>query len=276
MSVLDRVRRRPDVSPPLQDDPVLLPATVTDVHDLGGGMRRVVIEGPGLAELHPRGPDEYVGLVMPRPGRPLVLPDPVDPDVRAAVARMDASVRPDLRWYTIRAHDRAAARIDVDIVTHGDSGPGSAWTVRARPGDRVGVRTAGALYRGTEVPGRQVLVADETAVPSVAAVLDSLGGAAAAEQRGVEVHVEVADPVVLDAYDLGHAHVHVRDGSRPGGVVVPALDRHLARGGAPVAYGWACGEAALAAGARSALVRHGTDRRMVFYCGYWKLGRPRP
>lgn len=253
-----------------------LATTVEAVTDLGGGMRRIRLTAPGLATFRRTGPDEYVGLLMPRAGRPLVLPDPASPDLRAAVAALPSPTRPDLRWYTLRAHDPAARTVDVDVVTHGDTGPGSAWAVRVRPGDPVGLRAFGALYRGEEVVGRQVLVGDETAVPSVAAVLERLGGAVAAAQRGVEVHVEVADPASLAAYDLGAAHVHVRASARPGSVLVPALERHLACGGASVVYGYACGEAALAAGARSRLVRHGVPRAAVYHCGYWKLGRPRP
>ncbi|MBM6401696.1 siderophore-interacting protein [Phycicoccus sonneratiae] len=250
-------------------------ATVVDVTDLGGGMRRIACEAPGLRSFVPIGPDEYVGLLMPPAGRPLVMPDPGPANVRAEVAALPEEDRPALRWYTIREHDPARGRLDIDVVTHGDSGPGSAWATRARRGDPVGIRTSGALYRGFEAHGRQVLVADETAVPSVAAILDAWGGPADAADHGVEVHVEVADPAVLDSYDLGDARVHVRTG-RPGSAVVPALDRALDAGRGPIAYGWACGEADLATGARRTLVRHGADKASVFFCAYWKLGRPRP
>ncbi|HET6967269.1 MAG TPA: siderophore-interacting protein [Ornithinibacter sp.] len=203
------------------------------------------------------------------------MPDAGSADVRASVAAIPATDRPVLRWYTIREHDPVKGLVDIDIMTHGDSGPGSAWTRRVRPGDPVGIRTSGALYRGFEATGRQVLVADETAVPSVAAILDAWGGPADARDHGVEVHVEVADPAVLTAYDLGAATVHVRTG-RPGSALVPTLDRALAAGGVRVDYAWVCGEAGLVAGARRALVRHGAARRSVFSCGFWKLGRARP
>lgn len=250
-------------------------ATVVAVADLGGGMRRLTCASEGLHTFVACGADEYVGLLMPPRGRPLRMPDPASEDVRAAVAGLPPADRPALRWYTIRDHDAVRGTVDIDVLTHGDSGPGSAWACRARVGDPVGIRTCGALYRGVEVSGRQVLVADETAVPSVAAILDGWGGPADARDHGVEVHVEVADPEVLRAYDLGDAAVHLRTG-RPGSALVPALERRLAAGGAPVAYAWVCGEAALVAGARRALVRHGADRRSVFFCGYWKLGRARP
>ncbi len=262
-------------APIIRSDTPQFAATVTAVTDLGGGMKRVTARAPELRSFVPSGPDEYVGLYMPPAGAPLLMPDPAALNPRAAVAELPADERPALRWYTIREQDPLAGTVDIDIVTHGDSGPGSAWTCRVRPGDPVGIRASGALYRGLEVQGRQVLVADETAVPSVAAILDAWGGAQDASDHGLEVHVEVADPDVLDAYDLGDATVHVRTGS-PGSVLVPALDRHLATGGSPVQYAWACGESDFAAGARRALVRHGVDRRRIYFCGYWKLGQARP
>lgn len=264
------------IAPHVRTDTAQFPMTVLANVELGGGMRRVTFEAPGLETFRRVGADEYFGLVMPRRGRALTMPDPTSPDVRAAVARIAEPERPDLRWYTIRSHDPARGRIDVDIVTHGDSGPGSAWTVRARSGDRAGFRGSGALYRGDELTGRQVLVADETAVPSVAAILDRLGGSRAAAAGGVEVHVEVADPDSLAAYDLDDAQVHVRGDRAPGSVLVPALTRHLDGDTEPVAYAWVCGEAVLAAGARRTLLRYGVDRRRVYHCGYWKLGMPRP
>ena len=270
-----RAARVTAVDPLVRDVFPQFEMTVSSVTDLGGGMRRIAFTAPELRTFEPLGPDEYLGLLMPRPGRPLVMPDPEPANVRASVAAIPEADRPDLRWYTIRAHHPEQARIDVDIVTHGDAGPGSAWTVRAQPGDRVGFRGAGALYRGLEVTGRQVLVADETAVPSVAAIVDALGGGLAATVRGVEVHVEVADTAVLAGYDLGDVTVHVRGSRAPGSVLVPAVGRHLERGGTPVAYAWACGESTLAAEARRMLVRHGVDRRSIYFCGYWKLGQAR-
>ncbi|MBD3783660.1 MAG: siderophore-interacting protein [Micrococcales bacterium] len=275
MSAVARARRTDASTGIVRETFPQFAATVAEVHDLGGGMRRFVCEAPELRDFVPCGPDEYVGLLMPPAGAPLVLPDPGPVNVRASVAALPDATRPALRWYTIREHDPVRGRVDVDVVTHGDSGPGSAWACRARPGDPVGLRASGALYRGFEVGGRQVLVADETAVPSVAAVLDAWGGADDARDHGVEVHVEVADPAVLDAYDLGDAHVHVRTGA-PGSAVVPALDLELSRRPGAIAYGWACGEASLAAATRRVLVRHGAARRSVFFCAYWKLGRPRP
>ncbi|MGL5910600.1 MAG: siderophore-interacting protein, partial [Phycicoccus sp.] len=117
-------------SPVLREHQPQFGMTVVAVADLGGGMRRVTFEAPELASFERCGPDEYVSLMMPRRGGDLVLPEAGASNVRAALARLPDGVRPDLRWYTLRSHDRATARVDVDIVTHGDAGPGSAWACR--------------------------------------------------------------------------------------------------------------------------------------------------
>ncbi len=62
--------------PLVRTDTPQFEATVVAVTDLGGGMRRVTCAAEGLRTFVPCGPDEYVGLLMPPAGRPLVMPDP--------------------------------------------------------------------------------------------------------------------------------------------------------------------------------------------------------
>lgn len=245
--------------------------TVAAVSDIGGGMRRITFSAEELGEFRLVGADEYFGLLMPRPGAMLTLPDGSRENVRAAIADMPEGKRPNLRWYTIRAHHAVNRTIDVDVVTHGDSGPGSAWACAAQPGDRVGFRSGGALFRGHECDGPILLVADETAVPGLAAILDRHTSVL----DRATIHVEVADPAVLAAYDLGGADVtvHVRTDGVPGSALLPALrDADLGQ----VGYAWICGESGLVTEGRRHLVRTvGTDRRKVLFSGYWRLGQER-
>lgn len=106
---------------------------------------------------------------------------------------LDPAERGTMRTYTIRASrcDAAVPELDVDFVMHfdadGKGGPASQWAAAAQPGDRVWLigpnihaascTTAGA-YGGIEWrPGlaQNVLLAgDETAVPAISAILESL------------------------------------------------------------------------------------------------------
>lgn len=279
MTVLDRVAmkaattyaRLTMASPIHREGDAQFEMTVAAVSDLGGGMRRITFTADELGDFRLVGADEYFGLLMPRLGTALTLPDATRENVRAAIADMPEAERPSLRWYTIRAHHALHRTIDVDVVTHGDSGPGSTWASAAQVGDRVGFRSGGALFRGHECDGPMVLVADETALPALAAIVD-------AHPEVVDratIHVEVADLAVLAAYAFGGAdvHVHVRTDGVPGSAVLPALrEVDLGR----VAYAWLCGESGMVTEGRRLLVRlAGVDRRHVLFSGYWKLGQER-
>lgn len=279
MTVLDKVAmkaatayaRLTMASPIYRDADSQFEMTVVAVSDIGGGMRRVTFTAEEFGEFRLVGADEYFGLLMPRPGAALTLPHDTRVNVRAAIADMAEAERPNLRWYTIRAHHAVNRTIDVDIVTHGDSGPGSAWACAARPGDRVGFRSGGALFRGHECEGPILIAADETAIPALASIAD---------QHPVvldraTIHVEVADPAILTAYALGGADVtvHVRTDGVPGSALLPALrDADLGQ----LVYAWICGESGMVTEGRRHLVRTvGVDRRKVLFSGYWKLGQER-
>lgn len=279
MTVLDKVAlkaatayaRLTMASPIYRDADSQFEMTVAAVSDLGGGMRRITFSADAFGEFRLVGADEYFGLIMPRPGAALTLPDGTRDNVRAAIADMPEAERPNLRWYTIRAHHAVNRTIDVDVVTHGDSGPGSAWAVAAKPGDRVGFRSGGALFRGHECEGPVLVAADETALPALAAIADAHPDVL----DRATIHVEVADKAVLTAYELGGADVtvHLRTDGIPGSALLPAL---RAADLGHLAYAWICGESGMVTEGRRHLVRTvGMDRRKVLFSGYWKLGQER-
>lgn len=250
--------------------------TVTRVVELNPVMRRITVTAPELSGYSLLGPDEYFGLLMPGADGQLHLPDPERSNVRAAVSEMPEDEQPGLRWYTIRSLRRREGEIDVDIVTHGDSGPGSAWATSVQVGDTAGFRSGGALYSSFDEP-RQLIVADETAVPALLAILEErsrrgLPGLG----EGIEAHVEVASSTVLDGMDVPAAvTVHERGADAPGTAVLAALVDSPAST-ADVDYAWLCGESGLATSLRRHLVQQvGMDKRKITFSGYWKLGAAR-
>lgn len=254
--------------------------TVVGVEDLNEVVRRVTFVAPELKIFELAAPDEFFGLLFPGESGTLTLPDGERANVRAAITDLPEEDRPGLRWYTIRAHRPEVGEIDVDIITHGTAGPGSAWTLSAQVGDVVGFRSGGGLYRGFEYDGTQLLVADETAVPALAAILDER------DRRGLgdevlRLHVEVPSADVLDGMGLdariasGAVRVHARGSADPGTVVEAAL-REAPDQTAGLDYAWLCGESALATGLRRHLVKDlGVDKHHVLFSGYWKLGAAR-
>ncbi|WP_195849145.1 siderophore-interacting protein [Arsenicicoccus cauae] len=247
-----------------------LEAQVTALQQLSPAFRRVTITAGGLADLTLTGPDEYLGLFLPQPAGNLHLPaNMLNP--RTALAAMPEPLRPDLRWYTIRAHRPERAEIDVDIVCTGHDGPGSRWIRSVCVGDEVGLRIQAAPYGSAPPTGHHLLLADETGLPGQLAILDAY-----ADDPGRRFTAVVEVPTEGFLHDeVREAGVHVvyRGEGEPGSAMLPAL---RACGIADVDYAWACAEAATVAAVRRHLVRErDVPRRRVMASGFWKVGQAR-
>lgn len=277
---------------------------------------RVTFTGESLAHFADHGHDQRVKLALPLPGRGLGdLPD--GPDWYARWRALPDERRNPLRTYTVRAVRAALREVDVDFVLHGDGGPASRWANAARPGARAALVGPDARYAGPYAGGKEwappadatrlLLAGDETAVPAIAVIAESLTG-------GVPATILLEVPHPEDALDLRtHPSVKVtwlpRGGAAHGARLIPAvrettagLARAAARPAAdevgdvdvdtellwevpgPAAataydglYAWLAGEAGVVKTLRRHLVRElGIDRRAVAFMGYWRLGRAEP
>lgn len=262
----------------------LIGVTVAANTPLAPRVRRLRLAAPEFAGFALSGPDEYFGLLMPQPGRAFVPFTVGQGNVRAIIADLPEAERPELRWYTIRRVDRAAGAIDVDIVTHGDEGPGSRWVLGARPGDTAGMYTCSGIW-SRPVPER-LLVADATAVPALRAVLEFLAVHHPHELRETHAAVFASSDSELEpglaerwAPELGTLRevrapvAHHRD------ELARILDDWTALGhpASRVGYVWAGGEADFVKTARTVAVkRWGLDSERAAWATYWIRGRPRP
>lgn len=282
------------------------PATVrvARVEQLSPHLLRIAFHGGDLARLGWDGPDQRIKLVLPLPdGRLPRLPE--GDEWYARWRALPDADRPPMRTYTIRGADPAARELVVDFVVHGDEGPASRWAVRARAGDElvalVPDATGGDAGGWEWRPGGAdtlLLAGDETALPAIAAILESLPGDATAA-----VLVEV--PSAADELPLVRpAGVTLdwlpRDGRAYGARLETAVrewaDGALRSGGAsdepepfdaddvlwevpatpdgPGLFAWLAGEAGAITRIRRHLVKDlGVDRSRVAFMGYWKLGR---
>ena len=129
--------------------PVIL--TVLRTETLGAHMVRVVLGGEGFDTFAPRAEtDSYVKIELPGADGPVV------------------------RTYTVRRVDTDAREIWIDFVVHGDEGVAGPWARSVEPGATVTVRGPGGGYRPDPGAGFHLLAGDESAVPAVAAALESL------------------------------------------------------------------------------------------------------
>ncbi|OAP85250.1 hypothetical protein A4H34_09065 [Peptidiphaga gingivicola] len=108
-------------------------------------------------------------------------------NIRAKLDAIDKADRPELRWCTVRGHDAERGMLTFDVVTHGESGPGSAWALHAQTGDEVGIRAMTSTWR--RKAGIQLLVADSTSAPAMRGLLEACTDAELAA-----THVRIAAP----------------------------------------------------------------------------------
>lgn len=247
--------------------------TVTAVVDVAACVKRITFTADEFRDFNPLGADEYFGLLMPAVGQALVMPDVNTINVRAAIQQIPELERPELRWYTVRTHRPEVGEIDVDIVTHGDSGPGSAWALAAQVGDQAGIRCGSASYDPPEAGNQQLLIGDETALPAIAAIADAVRAVGCSTDT-IRALIEIPDEDHATPLDAPFEVTQVVRGTeKPGSLLVPTLQEMTLP---ELDYAWACGESALATGARRHLVKTlGMPRRSVMFSGYWKLGAAR-
>jgi NADPH-dependent ferric siderophore reductase len=160
---------------------------VVAVEDVHPHLRRITFGGGDLATFAPNGPDAFVYVLLPPPGRAELT---VDRSFSwAAVPDMAADERPVGAYYTVRRWRPEEAEIDVLFVLHGDAGPASAWAGRARVGDPVALWGPRTSWEPPADTDHVLLVADETGLPAVAGVLEALP-----PETSIQVVAEVASP----------------------------------------------------------------------------------
>ncbi len=194
-------------------------ATVIGIEDLSPAFRRVTFGGPGLENFgingHPR--DLRLKLVIP-PGEAteprfdligfLAEQSAAGVPWYQAWLQVDESERGCMRTYTVREWRDDVRELVVDMVLHtdadGHSGPAAGWAETAQIGHRLHIigptRDHDGVYGGIEFdPGDadQILIAgDETAVPAIASIFESLSG------RDVRGKAVIEVPTAADVLDL--------------------------------------------------------------------------
>jgi NADPH-dependent ferric siderophore reductase len=225
--------------------PQLWELTLVEARDITPHMRRLTFSAPGLAGFDHR-PGQDLVLMLDNPnGEPL------------------------RRHYTVR--DRGTDTLTIDFVLHGHGGPAEAWARDAQPGDRLDARGPRGRTSLNPDAAWHLLVGDETCLPGIFAMLETLPRSARAFAF-IEVQ-DRADRQFLDAdCDLDLEWL-VRDGP-----AVPAsqllIDR-VALFAPPPGRGHAyiIGETSTVQTIRRGLLARGLDKSQITAEGYWRPGR---
>lgn len=252
---------------------------VAGVEPLSPRMRRITLESDDWCDVRSIAPDQQVKVFLARDGGVPEIPGA--PEDGSGVAGWYARYlavpderRPWMRSYTVRALDPDAGRMVVDFVlhadgahgehgAHADAGPASRWAARAALGDVVGVLgPAVAGYRAPSGQPVRLLAGDETALPAIGAILETLP----AGVRAVAV-VEVESPA--EEQELhSPAGVAVHWVHRPATLLDAVRAVELPVG---EVFAWVAGEASAVRAVRRHLVgERGLDKRAVAFTGYWR------
>lgn len=230
-------------------------------------MARVTLGGEELTGFPGGGPDQRIKMFFPAPGQD-----------RPAMPRASSGgpvwppgqPRPAIRTYTVRRFDPATGELDVDFVLHAGHGPAAAWAAAASPGDWVGVSDPGGRYQPDPEAAAHLVIGDESALPAIATVLESLFDTAGA----VEVFIEVADADEEQPLPAGastRVHWLHRGASPYGRPLVHAVTSAELPLDAARCQAWVSAEAAAVRDIRAHLLdERGLPRRQIYATGYWR------
>jgi NADPH-dependent ferric siderophore reductase len=172
------------------------------------------------------------------------------------------------RAYTVRRFAPLSGKMDLDFVLHGDDGAISAWAARAGAGDAFEIS---AIHPRSGFPidpanKRYLLLGDETALPAIGAILESLSGDARAD-----VFVEIADAaeeqMLSSSADIRVTWLH-----RGAAMRLAEAAKKIARPDDTTVV-WTAAESETVKVIRSLASKEwGIDRTRLHAAGYWKRG----
>jgi NADPH-dependent ferric siderophore reductase len=274
-------------------------------------MARLTFGGDEISGMTTCAPDQRIKLFFPKAdGTPPAIPNRFD--WYEIYKSIPPTERAPMRTYTIRSLDADARELVIDFVMHGDNGPASRWAMNAVPGDRIQISAPNRRFDGViggfdwEPPAglsRLLLIADETALPAAAGILEQIAGW---KNRPItQAFIEVpgrADAIELQRWDgldlkwLPRDHGDHAFGARMIAAAESAeipvsahavealevetidVDRDVLWDRAETAeagfYGWVAGETAAVSRIRTLFLKErGIDRRHLTMMGYWRHGK---
>ncbi|ALG11837.1 siderophore-interacting protein [Kibdelosporangium phytohabitans] len=254
----------------------MIRATVARTSRISRNFVTVTLTGEELAEFEHQGFDQCVRLFFRRDGQDILnMPTFSNNAWLAQFLLTRVTNRPWVRNYTVRAFRTDPLEMDIEFALHGDTGPASVFATSAQPGDPVGIFDEGIGYLPAADAARQLIVADESAVPAALAILEG-----APETLQADVYLEVPDADdIREVETPADVTVHwlARNGSGdvPGNLALRTL-RSSSFSVVPQ-YTWVAGESALVTGVRRYLVQEvSVPRSTVTFIGYWRYGRASP
>jgi NADPH-dependent ferric siderophore reductase len=235
------------------------PATVKRVVHLTPRMVRITFTSPELADFGWNGPAAHLKLIFAQ-----------STPVANSETPASEATRPTMRTYTPRRFDRDALELDVDFILHGE-GPAASWAAQAAVGQTLTVAGPGRNYVVDAAADWFLLAGDDSAIPAICTILETLPPAASAK-----VFLEVVDRD--DEVEIpAHAGATVTwlhrgpDATHAGGPLEASLRNYPLPSGNGRIY-VACESGAMRRIRSLLLADKAINREHVVTRGYWKLG----
>ncbi len=180
-------------------------AEVSAVQRVTRNVARITFRGPELEGFVTDFADQFATLLFPVNGqeRPTIAPGFTWEEWQA----MPDEIRPEARNYTIRRYRPECQEIDIDFVLHGGIGFGTRWAAAAKPGDQVALWGPRVGYNPLPNADWRLLIGDETGLPAIGAILESLPPGTRA-QVIVEVESSVDEQSLTSAADFEITWLH--------------------------------------------------------------------
>ncbi|MGO4103444.1 siderophore-interacting protein [Leifsonia sp. YAF41] len=229
-------------------------------------MMRVTFGGAGLSEFAVGVPtDSYVKLHFVPRDAPYGVP------YNADEIKRDLSPEwwPIMRTYTVRSWDAGTGELAIDFVVHGDEGVAAPWALHAAVGDQIYVTGPGGAYAPNPAADWHLFVGDDSALPAIAAGLESL----VSGSRALAV-IEVGSPAdeqrIASAADVEFIWLHRDDPAGPPDIAATVRELRFLPG---QVHAFVHGDAGFVRELRRYLrVEKSVAREFLSISGYWKRG----
>ncbi|WP_051512466.1 siderophore-interacting protein [Skermanella stibiiresistens] len=229
-------------------------------------MLRVTLGGADMAGF-PEGSDgSHIKVFLPLAGQDRPVLPTLGPKGPVWPPR---DQRPITRTYTVRRHHAGRGELEIDFVLHDDAGPASSWAAAAKPGNFIGLAGPAGPDRVIRDADWHVMAGDMSALPAIAAALESLPAAA----RG-HAFIEVPDAGERQRIDTAsQVTIHWLHRDEAGNDRADLLEQAVR------AMPWPDGTlSATIAGESGAVVairdylrrERGLDRNAIYAVPYWK------
>jgi NADPH-dependent ferric siderophore reductase len=241
--------------------------TVASRTVLNRSFLQLTLRGGDLQTFRPKAPDQFVYVLAPPLGRR-------DLTIDASFTwteweAMPEAERPRGAYYSVRAWRPEVAEMDLIVVRH-EGGAASGWAEDAEAGDAVAVWGPRDVYAPPASTCSLLLVADETGLPALAAILEGRSPGMPAIVVVELGHESLAIPLRIEAADRV---VWVRRGEAAPGTTSLLLDavRRVVLPGD--VYAWGGAESRIMTTIRRHLRDEvGLAQEQVAMTGYWRLG----